>query len=209
MDGSRHLDLRSELAWTFAAVLLTTAVGGAIMALVSLGGGAWWLDDFQAYFMPGYCEINRALREASYPLLSLSSWSGGDLAGEYQYGVFSVAHLSIILLAFQFKLGLSGTVAILIGTYTAILAAGAFRLARSYGLTVPNAMIACLAAALNGWIFYWGARTWFPAWLALRGCLGRGGECNSPWIGDVVAGDSCPPAYSSTCWSPPAGHSRC
>lgn len=155
--------LASELAWTLAAVGLTIVVGGSILALVSLWGGAWWLDDFQSYFMPGYCEINRALGEGSFPLLSLSSWFGGDLAGEYQYGVFSVAHLAIVLVAFQGNLGLSGTVALLIGAYTAILAAGAFRLARSYGLTVPNAIIACLAAALNGWMIYWGARTWFPA----------------------------------------------
>lgn len=153
----------SEMWWTLCAVLLSLGTGGAILVVASWSGNAWWLDDFQSQWMPGYIEVNRALREGSFPLLSPTSWYGGDLAGEYQYGVFSVAHLLIILFVFQLHLSLTGTAAALIMIYAAILAGGVFRLARRLGLGVPGSMIACLAATLNGFIGYWGAQTWFPA----------------------------------------------
>lgn len=153
----------SEMRWTLVAVLLTLGTGGASLLLTSYFGRTWWLDDFQSQWLPGYLDIHRALHEGSYPLISSSSWFGGDLAGEYQYGVFSLAHLLIIFVVFQWKLGLLGTVVSLIAIYEAILASGAFRLARRIGLTVPNAMIASLAATLNGYTFYWAAQNWFPA----------------------------------------------
>ena len=159
--------LMAELGWTLAAVLLASATGGVILLVVWLTGGSVCIDDFQQQYLPGYLDMNRALREGSFPLLSLSSWFGGYLAGEYQYGVFSIAHLLIVLLVFQLGLGLSGTATTLIAIYTAILSSGAFRLGRRLGLTVPNAMMMCLAATLNGWMFYWGARTWFNA---MTGC---------------------------------------
>ena len=154
--------LMAELAWTLAAVLLVLATGGVILLVVWLSGGTACLDDFQQEWLPGYLDMNRALREGSFPLLSLSSWFGGDLAGEYQFGVFSLAHLAIVFFVFQLGLSLSGTATALILVYAAILSSGAFRLGRRLGLTVPNAMMMCLAATLNGWIFYWGAQPGSP-----------------------------------------------
>lgn len=171
----------SEAWWTLVAVGLTLATGGAMLWLISLSGGTWWLDDFQSQWLPGYMDMNRALREGSFPLLSTASWNGGDFAGEFQYGVFSVAHLSIVLLVFQWNLGLLGSAAAFMAIYAAILSSGVFRLGRHLGLNVPFAIIAALAATLNGYVFYWGAQSWFPAlasfawlpwtWLAMECAL--------------------------------------
>lgn len=148
---------------TLVAVGLTLATGGMILCVISLSGGTWWLDDFQSQWLPGYMDMNRALREGSFPLLSTGSWYGGDLSGEYQYGVFSIAHLAIVLLVFQWHLGFLGSVAALIATYGAILSSGVFRLGRRLGLNVPNATLASLATTLSGYTFFWGAQNWFPA----------------------------------------------
>lgn len=152
-----------EAWWTTAAVGLTLATGGTMLWLISFSGGTWWLDDFQSQWMPSYMEMNRALREGSYPLLSPESWYGGDFAGEYQYGVFSLAHLAIVFFVFQWNLSLLNSVTLLVAIYAAILSSGVFRLGRRLGLTIPNAMLASLATTLNGYTFVWGAQNWFPA----------------------------------------------
>lgn len=156
-----------ELGWTCAAAVLTIVLSG-LLALAY--GKALWSDDFQSQYLPICTEIDRALREGSYPLLSINSWYGGDLVGEYQHGTFSVVHILIILFVYQLHLSLPSTAAALVGIYQVILATGSFRLARHLGLTVPNAMVATLAATLNGYMFYWGAWNWMNvlssfAWL--------------------------------------------
>lgn len=148
---------------TLVAVGLTLATGGMVLGVISLSGGTWWLDDFQSQWLPSYMDMNRALREGSFPLLSTGSWYGGDFAGEYQYGVFSLAHLAIVLLVFQWNLGFLGSVAALMAIYGAILSSGVFRLGRRIGLNVPNATLASLATTLSGYTFFWGAQNWFPA----------------------------------------------
>jgi len=62
------------------------------------------------------------------------------LAGEYQYGVFSLVHLLIVFIAFRLP-SLAYTAAAIVLIYAAITAAGAFRLGRHYGLAVPVALI--------------------------------------------------------------------
>lgn len=169
--GRWHLSDRDvEFGWTCAAVALTLAISALLALLGSASGRTLWCDDFQSQYLPAYTEIGRAFQEGSFPLLSVNSWYGGDLVGEYQYGIFSVVHVSIVLLVLQMHLGLWGTAAALIGIYQAILAAGSFRLARYLGLMVPNAMIAALAATLNGYLLFWGSWNWFNtlssfAWL--------------------------------------------
>jgi len=98
-------------------------------------------DDFQSELLPAYADMDRALREGSFPLLSPYSWFGGNLAGEYQYGVFSVVHLLIIAVVFRLGLSLAHTAAAISVVYMVIAASGAFRLGRRYGLGMPAALI--------------------------------------------------------------------
>jgi hypothetical protein len=156
--------LRREIGWTLAAGLLVAAVAGAMLVFSPPGfrGGSWGID-FVSTFMPVYADVDRAVRNYELPLLSPYSWVGGNLAGEYEHGVFSAAHLLIVFVAFRIGASLSSSAAWIVVFYAAITGAGGFRLGRRYGLVVPLAMIVALAATLNGYGFHTGARSWPPA----------------------------------------------
>ena len=153
-----------DVLWTLAAGLLTAALAAVMISCLP---NAFWRDDFQAEYLPGCADIDRALREGSFPLLSPYCWFGGDLAGKYGFGIFSVVHLLVIFVVFHLGLSLAQTAIAIVLTYVVITAGGAFRLGRHYGLTIPTALIVCLAATLNGWSYYWGARSWT---CAFSGC---------------------------------------
>jgi len=111
-------------------------------------------------------------------LLSPYSWVCGNLAGEFQYGTFSVFINAAVVLIWKFPLTFSQQAAALSITHLFVLAAGAFLLASGRKLSFPLSIFVALIAALNGWIICWGASDWFGAlgafaWLPWRG-LGSG-----------------------------------
>lgn len=130
----------------------------------------FWNDDYQMTFIPVFEEVNRAWRAGEWPLLTQSSWVCGNLAGEYQYGTFSIFINLCILAIWSLGLPLAGKAAAFAIVHECVLAAGAFTLARSRGIAAPLAMLVALVAALNGWIVCWGATNWIAgltsfAWL--------------------------------------------
>ncbi len=149
--------LRSEVGWTALAGFLTASICGCI---IFFAPAEYWRDDFQSYFMPNYVDMNRAIQEHSFPLISASSWMGGQIAGDNMSGVFSAVHFSLLLVIFRLGLPLSQTANAIIMVYVAICGAGAFRLGRASGLRRPNALVASFATALNGWMLGWACRTW-------------------------------------------------
>src|SRR6516225_7427028 len=59
--------------------------------LLLVNGRQWfWFDDFQDFYTPAYYDVGRAWCAGDFPLLSPYDWHGGALAGEFQFGVFSV-----------------------------------------------------------------------------------------------------------------------
>lgn len=121
-------------------------------------------DDFQTQYLPATIEMGRALEHGEWPLLSSRSWFGGALAGEYQYGVFSPVELACAWLRARLDLPLTESVALLVSLHVALLATGAYTLARTRGLARDAACWVALAASLNGWLFGWGAINWYPAY---------------------------------------------
>ncbi|HET9857781.1 MAG TPA: hypothetical protein VFP99_08090, partial [Chthoniobacterales bacterium] len=97
------------------------------------------------------------------PLLSPYSWVCGNLAGEFQYGTFSVFVNAAVVLVWKFPFTFSQQAAALSITHLFVLAAGAFLLARDRKLSVSLSIFVALVAALNGWIICWGATDWFGA----------------------------------------------
>src|SRR5262249_6860680 len=79
---------------------------------------------------------------------------------EFPAGVFSPSLALCCLLAFGLDCSLPLAAATIAIIHLAILAMGAFRLARQRGLTVDLALVVALVASLNGWIVMWGARNW-------------------------------------------------
>ena len=154
------------------AACQTDAGGAALVSLlITLACSvlAWqnpwffWNDDYQLAFLPAFEEINRAWRAGEWPLLTESSWVCGNLAGEYQYGTFSVFINACIVVIWSLGLSLPAKAAAFATAHQAVLAAGSFTLARSRGITRPLATLVAVVACLNGWNICWAATNWIAA----------------------------------------------
>jgi len=123
----------------------------------------FWNDDYQLSILPVFADVARSWSEGHLPLLSPYSWVCSNLAGEFQYGTFSIFVNVAVVLIWKFPLTFSQQAAALSITHLFVLAAGAFMLARDRKLSVPLSIFVALIAALNGWIICWGASDWFGA----------------------------------------------
>src|SRR2546422_5743795 len=123
----------------------------------------FWNDDYELSVLPVFADIARSWSEGHLPLLSPYSWVCSNLAGEFQYGTFSVFVNAVVVVIWKFPLTFAQQAAALSITHLFVLAAGAFLLARDRKLSVPLSIFVALIAALNGWIICWGATDWFGA----------------------------------------------
>jgi hypothetical protein len=123
----------------------------------------FWNDDYELSILPVFADVARSWSEGHLPLLSPYSWVCSNLAGEFQYGTFSVFVNAAIVLIWKFSLTFPQQAAALSITHLFVLAAGAFLLARGRKLSFPLSIFVALIAALNGWIICWGASDWFGA----------------------------------------------
>lgn len=123
----------------------------------------FWNDDYQVSILPVFADISRSWGEGHLPLLSPYSWVCSNLAGEFQYGTFSIFVNAAVILIWKFPLAFSQQAAVLSITHLFVLAAGAFLLARDRRFSIPLSIFVGLVAALNGWIICWGASDWFGA----------------------------------------------
>jgi hypothetical protein len=124
---------------------------------------AFWNDDYELSILPVFADVARSWSEGHWPILSPYSWVCGNLAGEFQYGTFSIFVNAAVVLIWKFPLTFSQQAAALSITHLFVLAAGAFLLARDRKFSAPLSTFVALVAALNGWIICWGATDWFGA----------------------------------------------
>ncbi len=143
------------------------AAGTLVLAFCGLllwhDPATFWNDDYQISILPVFADVARSWSEGHLPLLSPYSWVCGNLAGEFQYGTFSVFINAAVVLIWKLPLAFAGQAAALSLAHLFVLAAGAFLLARDRGLTNSLSFLVALVAALNGWIICWGATDWFGA----------------------------------------------
>src|ERR1700732_171573 len=123
----------------------------------------FWNDDYELSILPVFTDVARSWSEGHWPLLSPYSWVCNNLAGEFQYGTFSVFVNAAVVLIWKFPLTFPQQAAALSITHLFVLAAGAFLLARDRTFSFPLSIFVALIAALNGWIICWGASDWFGA----------------------------------------------
>jgi hypothetical protein len=123
----------------------------------------FWNDDYEISVLPVFADMARSWSEGYWPLLSPYSWVCGNLAGEFQYGTFSVFVNAAVILIWKFPFTFPQQAAALSITHLFVLAIGAFLLARDRRLSVPLSIVVALVASLNGWIICWGATDWFGA----------------------------------------------
>lgn len=123
----------------------------------------FWNDDYQISILPVFADIARSWSEGHLPLLSPYSWVCGNLAGEFQYGTFSVFINAAVVAIWKLPLPFAQQAAALSITHLVVLSVGGYVLARGRKLAPPLAAMVGIVAALNGWMICWGATDWFGA----------------------------------------------
>jgi hypothetical protein len=123
----------------------------------------FWNDDYELSVLPVFADIARSWSEGHWPILSPYSWVCGNLAGEFQYGTFSVFVNAVVVLVWKFPFTFSQQAAAVSIMHLFVLAIGAFLLARELKFSIPLSLFVALIASLNGWIICWGATDWFGA----------------------------------------------
>src|SRR6476660_4416698 len=123
----------------------------------------FWNDDYELSVLPVFADVARSWSEGHWPMLSPYSWVCGNLAGEFQYGTFSLFVNALVVLVWKFPLAFSQQAAALSIAHLFVLAIGAFLLARDRGFSAALSIFVALIASLDGWIICWGASDWFGA----------------------------------------------
>jgi hypothetical protein len=147
----------------FGAIISGALVVIFCLVLLARDPLVFWNDDYQISILPVLDDIARSWQEGHWPLLSPYSWVCGNLAGEFQYGTFSLFINAAIVTIWKIFAGFAHQAAALSIVHLVVLASGAFVLARSRGFASPLAIFVSLIAALNGWIVCWGAPDWLGA----------------------------------------------
>src|SRR6188472_1650416 len=158
MPGSRST--RSEIIGALAAGFIVV-----FFCLILLWHNplVFWNDDYELSVLPVFADMARSWSESHWPILSPYSWVCGNLAGEFQYGTFSLFVNAAVILIWKFPLTFSQQAAALSIAHLFVLAIGAFLLARDREFSVALSTFVALIASLNGWIICWGATDWFGA----------------------------------------------
>src|SRR5262245_15998720 len=120
-------------------------------------------DYYELSVLPVFADMARSWSEGHWPILSPYSWVCGNLAGEFQYGTFSVFVNAAVILIWKLPLTFPQQAAALSIAHLFVLAIGAFLLARDRGFSVSLSIFVALIGSLNGWIICWGATDWFGA----------------------------------------------
>jgi len=161
--ASEEAGFRSEVTLgALAAVVCLLAAAAPLLAQPNL----FLTDDYATQFMPAFGEIARLLSHGQFPLVTNRLWEGGALLQEYQYAVFNPVSLALyVIIARTGDMAVGAAIYAL--THIAILAAGAYNLARALRCRPRYAFLAAVAAPLSGWIFWWGAINWIPALVSM------------------------------------------
>src|SRR3954447_4742347 len=109
----------------------------------------FWNDDYELSVLPVFADMAHSWSEGHWPILSPYSWVCGNLAGEFQYGTFSVFVNAVVVLIWKFPLAFPQQAAALSIAHLVVLAAGAYLLGRQRAFSVPLSVMIALVATLN------------------------------------------------------------
>src|SRR5438093_1299026 len=96
-----HEKTPNDSLGALGAGLLVTAF---CLVMLWLNPRFFWNDDYQLAFLPVFKDMSRAWWNGEFPLLTQSSWVAGNLAGEFQYGVFSIFMELCVIVIFKLPL---------------------------------------------------------------------------------------------------------
>src|SRR6202171_2004661 len=101
----------------------------------------FWNDDYELSILPVFADVARSWSEGHLPLLSPYSWVCSNLAGEFQYGTFSVFVNAAVILIWKFALTFPQQAAALSITHLFVLGMGGCLLARGRNLSASLSMM--------------------------------------------------------------------
>src|ERR1700688_767965 len=84
----------------------------------------FWNDDYELSILPVFADVARSWNEGHWPLLSPYSWVCSNLAGEFQYGTFSIFINAAVVLIWKFPLTFPQQAAALSITHLFVRAGG-------------------------------------------------------------------------------------
>jgi len=145
------------------AISAGLVVAGFCLILLWHNPLVFWNDDYELSVLPVFADMARSWSEGQWPILSPYSWVCGNLAGEFQYGTFSLFVNAAVILIWKFPLTFPQQAAALSIAHLVVLAIGAFLVGRGRRFSVALSIFVALIASLNGWIICWGATDWFGA----------------------------------------------
>src|SRR6266498_825696 len=157
---SAQRSTRSEVLGAISAGLIVVAF---CLILLWHNPLVFWNDDYELSVLPVFADMARSWSEDHWPILSPYSWVCGNLAGEFQYGVFSAFVNAVVIVVGKFPFTFPQQAAAVSIAHVFALAVGAFLLARDRKFSISLSIFVALVASLNGWVICWGATDWFGA----------------------------------------------
>src|SRR5687768_6116929 len=139
MPGSRST--RSDLRGALGAGCSTVAF---CLLLLWHDPLLFWNDDYAVSILPVFADVARSWSEGHLPLLSPYSWVCANLAGEFQYGTFSVFLNAAVVAIWKFALTFPQQTAALSIAHLFVLAIGGYLLARGRNLSVALSLMVAL-----------------------------------------------------------------
>jgi hypothetical protein len=152
---------RSRDSLVLAATLMLAGTAIAVGVLLAINPAFFFFDDMKHQHIPVMMEIGQRLREGHFPAVTDLSMFGGNLLGEYQYGLYNPVSLLIYLALPSFS-NLADAAAFLALSHYFILASGVFVLVLELGGRPLAAALAAVMMATNPFLEHWLASTWIP-----------------------------------------------
>jgi hypothetical protein len=148
-------------AKTFLAVAAMALGVSFVLIWAYLGNHHFFfIDDRQSQYFPYALAMQRELLHGRFPFQILSTFFGGALWLDWQYGIFNPLELAKLFLVDPHALDLSGlNLAIVSNTMLSICA---YFLARAYSLSRGYSAVFGLAVGLNFYILSWNSGNWQP-----------------------------------------------
>src|SRR5437763_9993451 len=131
------LDPRSTRASVIGAVTSGLIVVAFCLLLLCHDPLLFWNDDYELSVLPVMADVARSWSEGHWPLFSPYSWVCSNLAGEFQYGTFSVFVNAAVVLIWKFPLTFAQQAAALSIAHLFVLGMGGYLLARGRHLSSP------------------------------------------------------------------------
>src|SRR5207237_9643325 len=117
----------------------------------------FWNDDYALSVLPVFADVARSWAQGHLPLLSPYSWVCANLAGEFQYGTFSVFVNAAVVAIWKLPLSFPQQAAALSIIHLFVLAMGGYLLARGRSFSPAVSLLVSLVPALYGLIIFCGS----------------------------------------------------